>query len=122
MEAFGVDYDVWFSERDLHHSGAVDDIIERLRESGHAYVADDAVWLRTTDFGDDKDRVLLRADGRPTYFAADCAYMASKFAAASTAACTSSARTTTGTSSGFRPSRRPKGFLTAAWRSSSGSS
>jgi arginyl-tRNA synthetase len=79
MEAFGVDYDVWYSERDLHHSGAVDDIIERLRESGHAYVADDAVWLRTTDFGDDKDRVLLRADGRPTYFAADCAYMASKF-------------------------------------------
>jgi arginyl-tRNA synthetase len=80
MESFGVDFDVWFSERDLHHGGAVDEIIRRLMESGHAYTADEAVWLRTTDFGDDKDRVLRRADGRPTYFAADCAYMASKFA------------------------------------------
>jgi arginyl-tRNA synthetase len=79
MASFGVTFDTWFSERDLHHSGAVEEIVGRLRESGHAYEADGAVWLRTTDFGDDKDRVLLRADGRPTYFAADCAYMASKF-------------------------------------------
>jgi arginyl-tRNA synthetase len=78
MAAFGVTYDVWFSERELHASGAVEQIVVDLVERGHAYVADGATWLRTTDFGDDKDRVLLRADGRPTYFAADCAYMASK--------------------------------------------
>ena len=78
MSSFGVDYDEYFSERTLHESGAVDDIVERLRTSGHAYEQDGALFLRTTDFGDDKDRVLIRADGRPTYFAADCAYMASK--------------------------------------------
>ena len=80
MSAFGVDFDEWFSERTLHESGAVDDIVERLRNSGHAFEQDGALFLRTTDFGDDKDRVLIRADGRPTYFAADCAYMASKVA------------------------------------------
>jgi arginyl-tRNA synthetase len=80
MSSFGVDFDEWFSERTLHDSGAVDDIVERLRNSGHAYEQDGALFLRTTDFGDDKDRVLIRADGRPTYFAADCAYMASKVA------------------------------------------
>jgi arginyl-tRNA synthetase len=78
MERFGVDFDVWFSERELHHAGTVDEVIAALTERGHAYEADGAIWLRTTDFGDDKDRVLRRADGRPTYFAADCAYMASK--------------------------------------------
>jgi arginyl-tRNA synthetase len=80
MESFGVTYDTWFSERDLHESGAVERVIEELRERGHAYEEDGAIWLRTSDFGDDKDRVLRRADGRPTYFAADCAYMASKVA------------------------------------------
>ena len=78
MAAVGIDVDVWFSERDLHRAGTVQAVVQRLREAGHAYDADGAVWLRTTDFGDDKDRVLVRADGRPTYFAADCAYMASK--------------------------------------------
>jgi arginyl-tRNA synthetase len=80
MEAFGVSYDTWFSERELHRSGAVEAVVAKLVEVGHAYVEDGATWLRTTAFGDDKDRVLLRADGRPTYFAADCAYMASKVA------------------------------------------
>ncbi|MPZ73461.1 MAG: arginine--tRNA ligase [Nitriliruptorales bacterium] len=78
MSSFGVDFDEWFSERTLHDSGAVDDVVRRLREGGHAYEQDGALFLRTADFGDDKDRVLIRADGRPTYFAADCAYMASK--------------------------------------------
>ena len=78
MSAFRVDFDEWFSERTLHDSGAVDEVVARLESSGHAYRAEDALFLRTTDFGDDKDRVLIRADGRPTYFAADCAYMASK--------------------------------------------
>ena len=80
MTTFGVDFDEWFSERTLHDSGAVDEVVDRLRASGHAYTHDGALFLRTTDFGDDKDRVLIRADGRPTYFAADCAYMASKVA------------------------------------------
>ena len=74
LERFGVHFDVWFSEQSLHDEGAVDKAIARLREQGHVYDADDAVWLRTTDFGDDKDRVLIRANGEPTYFAADAAY------------------------------------------------
>ena len=79
MVNFGVDYDEWFSERTLHESGAIERVVDKLRASGHAYDEGGAVWLRTTAFGDDKDRVLIRTDGRPTYFAADCAYMASKF-------------------------------------------
>ncbi|NCD19880.1 MAG: arginine--tRNA ligase, partial [Actinobacteria bacterium] len=75
---FHVQFDVWFSERELHGSGAVTRAVERLREQGHVYDADGAVWLRTTDFSDDKDRVLIRSDGQPTYFAADAAYYLSK--------------------------------------------
>ncbi|GGL42068.1 arginine--tRNA ligase [Phycicoccus endophyticus] len=75
---FGVRFDVWFSERSLHDGGAVGQAVARLREQGHVYDADGAVWLRTTTFGDDKDRVLVRADGVPTYFAADAAYYLSK--------------------------------------------
>ena len=75
---FGVHFDVWFSESELHDGGAVEDAVARLREQGHVYDADGAVWLRTTDFGDDKDRVLIRANGEPTYFAADAAYYLSK--------------------------------------------
>jgi arginyl-tRNA synthetase len=75
---FGVDFDVWFSERTLHESGALEKALARLREQGHVYEADGAVWLRTTDFGDDKDRVLVKADGETTYFASDCAYYLDK--------------------------------------------
>ncbi|MFI7589692.1 arginine--tRNA ligase [Spongisporangium articulatum] len=75
---FGVHFDVWFSERTLHEAGAVEAAIERLREQGHVDDRDGAVWLRTTDFGDDKDRVLVKADGEKTYFAADAAYYLSK--------------------------------------------
>jgi len=74
---FGVHFDVWFSERSLH-DGAVERAVDRLREQGHVYDSDGAVWLRTTDFGDDRDRVLVRTDGAPTYFAADAAYYLSK--------------------------------------------
>ena len=74
---FDVHFDVWFSERTLHE-GAVEQAVQRLREQGHVYDHDGAVWLRTTDFGDDKDRVLIRSDGVPTYFAADAAYYLSK--------------------------------------------
>jgi arginyl-tRNA synthetase len=75
---FGVVFDVYFSERTLHESGALEKAIARLREQGHVYDADGAVWLRTTDFGDDKDRVLVKGDGELTYFAADCAYYLDK--------------------------------------------
>jgi arginyl-tRNA synthetase len=78
LERFGVHFDVWFSERGLHESGRVDVAIEKLREQGHVYDADGAVWLRTTDFGDDKDRVMVKADGEKTYFAADAAYYLDK--------------------------------------------
>ena len=78
MEHFRVHFDRWFSEATLHESGAVDRAIETLVRSGHAYEHDGAVWLRSTEFGDDKDRVLRRSDGRPTYLAADAAYHADK--------------------------------------------
>ena len=75
---FGVVFDVYFSERTLHENGEIELAVARLREQGHVYEADGATWLRTTDFGDDKDRVLVRSDGRPTYFNADCAYYLDK--------------------------------------------
>ena len=78
LERFHVPFDVWFSERELHDAGAVDQAVARLREQGHVFDQDGAIWLRTTDFGDDKDRVLIRANGVPTYFAADAAYYLSK--------------------------------------------
>lgn len=78
LESFGVHFDVWFSERDLHSSGAVEKAVSRLREQGHVFEQEGAVWLRTTDFTDDKDRVMIRANGEPTYFAADAAYYLSK--------------------------------------------
>src|SRR5581483_3916299 len=74
LERFGVTFDTWFSERSLHESGKVAEAIAELRARGHVYERDGAVWLRTSAFGDDKDRVLVRAGGEPTYFAADIAY------------------------------------------------
>jgi arginyl-tRNA synthetase len=78
LEQFGVVFDVWTSERSLHESGAVQKVIEYLREVGHVYEKDSAVWLRTTDFGDDKDRVLVKSDGELTYMAPDIAYFMDK--------------------------------------------
>jgi arginyl-tRNA synthetase len=74
LERFGVRYETWFSECDLYTRGEVDSALAELDERGHTYRHEDALWLRTTDFGDDKDRVLIRADGEPTYLAADVAY------------------------------------------------
>jgi arginyl-tRNA synthetase len=74
LERFGVHHDTWFSERTLHESGAIEASLAELRERGHVYESEGALWLRSTDFGDDKDRVLVRADGRPTYLAQDVAY------------------------------------------------
>ncbi len=71
--------DVYRSERELHEAGEVADGIERLRAAGHVYESEGATWFRSTTFGDDKDRVLLRSNGEPTYFAADIAYLLDKF-------------------------------------------
>ncbi|HTJ68660.1 MAG TPA: arginine--tRNA ligase [Actinospica sp.] len=77
-EDFGTHFDVWFSEKSLHDSGAVEQALDRLREQGHVFEKDGAVWLRTTDFGDDRDRVLVRSTGEKTYFASDAAYFLNK--------------------------------------------
>ena len=79
LERYGVHYDCWFSERTLHQSGAVADILRLVEAKGLTYNQDGAIWLRTTDFGDDKDRVLCTSDGRTTYFTADIAYHLNKF-------------------------------------------
>lgn len=84
LEKFNVVFDVWFSERQLHvlstpdGQSLIDQSVQRLRQAGHVFDLDDAVWVRTTDFGDDKDRVIRRANGVYTYFAADAAYYLSK--------------------------------------------
>ena len=75
----GVRFDVWKSEGSLHSEGWVERAIERLRAGGHAYEADGALWFRSTAFGDDKDRVIVRSDGRPTYFGSDIGYVTEKF-------------------------------------------
>jgi arginyl-tRNA synthetase len=74
LERFGATFDTWFSERSLYEADAVASTVEELRAKGHVYEKEGAVWLRTSEFGDEKDRVLIRADGQPTYFAADIAY------------------------------------------------
>jgi arginyl-tRNA synthetase len=77
LARFNTRFDVWFSERDLHR-GDVAAQLEKLRDLGHLYDADGALWMRTTDFGDDKDRVLIRSNGELTYFASDTAYYVNK--------------------------------------------
>ena len=78
LDRFRVRFDVWSSERSLREAGAVEETIAKLREGGKVFEQGGAIWLQTTDFGDDKDRVLIRSDGEPTYFAADVAYHADK--------------------------------------------
>jgi arginyl-tRNA synthetase len=79
LERLGVHFDVWKSEGSLHADGWVARAIEQLRERGHLYERDGATWFRSTEFGDDKDRVVIRSNGEPTYFAADIGYLAEKF-------------------------------------------
>jgi arginyl-tRNA synthetase len=78
LDLFRTHFDVWYSERSLHSSGAVEHGLERLRAMGHVFEQEGAVWLRTTDFDDDKDRVLVRSNGELTYFASDTAYYVDK--------------------------------------------
>jgi arginyl-tRNA synthetase len=78
LETFHTHFDVWFSEESLHSSGSVPETLQRLKDLGHVYESDGALWMRTTDFGDDKDRVLIKSDGQLTYFASDTAYYLNK--------------------------------------------
>jgi arginyl-tRNA synthetase len=78
LHDFGVDFDTYFHENDLHRSGAVEHAVARLRDLGHIYEADGAIWLRSSDFGDDKDRVIIKTDGEPSYFSGDLAYYLNK--------------------------------------------
>ncbi len=78
LEEFGVTFDSWFSERTLVDDGAIDRVIETLRESGRAYQKDGAWWFKSTEFGDEKDRVVVRENGMKTYFASDLAYVLNK--------------------------------------------
>ncbi|HWP35012.1 MAG TPA: arginine--tRNA ligase [Thermodesulfobacteriota bacterium] len=83
LDDFGVRFDAWFSERSLYAPGArgggVEGALAALRRAGHVYEQDGALWFRSSAFGDDKDRVVVRADGRPTYFASDIAYTKDKY-------------------------------------------
>ena len=78
LEGFRTHFDTWFSERSLHDSDDVAAQLEKLRVQGHVFDADGALWMRTTDFDDDKDRVLIRSNGELTYFASDTAYYVNK--------------------------------------------
>jgi arginyl-tRNA synthetase len=78
LDTFRTHFDIWFSERSLHDGGSVEHGLEKLRKQGHVFEIDGATWLRTTDFGDDKDRVLVKANGDLTYFSSDTAYYINK--------------------------------------------
>ncbi|KGP76718.1 arginine--tRNA ligase [Desulfosporosinus sp. Tol-M] len=79
LQDFGVEYDVWFNEQSLHDSGAVRSTLEELEKKGYIYEKEGALWLKSTLFGDEKDEVVVRSNGTPTYFAADIAYHRNKF-------------------------------------------
>jgi arginyl-tRNA synthetase len=78
LDTFNTHFDIWFSERSLHDGGSVVHGLDKLRAQGHVFEVDGATWLRTTDFGDDKDRVLVKANGDLTYFSSDTAYYINK--------------------------------------------
>jgi arginyl-tRNA synthetase len=79
LQNFGVEFDRWFSERSLSDEGLIEQAITRLQDNGHVYEQDGALWFRSTDFGDEKDRVVRRENGQTTYFASDIAYHMNKF-------------------------------------------
>ncbi|MCP6274942.1 arginine--tRNA ligase, partial [Klebsiella pneumoniae] len=79
LHEFGTDFDVYFHENSLFEDGSVDAAIKILKDSDKLYFADGAWWLRSTDFGDDKDRVVIKSDGNAAYIAGDIAYVKNKF-------------------------------------------
>ena len=109
-ERFGVHYDLWQSEKELHDNGRVGEDIDQLRELGLTYEADGALYFRTSQFGDDKDRVIVRSDGRPTYFAPDIAYHLRKAQPRRSRRSTFSAPIITATSSACAGSRTRSGY------------
>ena len=104
LHDFGVDFDVYFHENSLHESGKVERALKELKASGSLYEAEGAWWLRSTELGDEKDRVVIKSDGNAAYIAGDIAYIRDKRERGATCASTCWARTTTATS---RASRRP---------------
>ena len=78
LEAFGTHFDIWFSEKSLYENDFFKHTQAKLLENGHVFIHEGATWLRTTDFGDDKDRVMIKSDGSFAYFASDSAYYISK--------------------------------------------
>ena len=74
LNDFGIEFDNWFSERTLHDQGRIEKAVEKLREKGYIYEENDAIWFASSEFGDDKDRVVIKSDGTPTYMGADIAY------------------------------------------------
>ncbi len=78
LDNFGTHFDIWFSERSLHRGDGIDKALATLKSQGHTYENEGAIWLRTTDFGDDKDRVLIKSGGELTYFSSDTAYYLDK--------------------------------------------
>jgi arginyl-tRNA synthetase len=78
LNNFGTHFDIWFSEKSLYENNFFDHSLQKLKSQGHVYDLDGAIWLRTTDFGDDKDRVMIKSDGSFAYFASDSAYYVSK--------------------------------------------
>ena len=78
LENFGTHFDTWFSERSLYENNFFNHTLDKLKSNGHVYEEEGAIWLRTTDFGDDKDRVMIKSDGSFAYFASDSAYYISK--------------------------------------------
>lgn len=79
LQDFGIDYDVWFREKSLHEGGDIDKVLQTLKDQGFIYESEGALWFKSTQFGDEKDEVVKRANGLPTYFAADIAYHRHKF-------------------------------------------
>jgi arginyl-tRNA synthetase len=116
----GVRFDVWTTEGSLHDRGFVGRGIDQLKQAGYMYEQDGALWFRSTDFGDDKDRVVIRSNGEPTYFASDIGYVAESSAAALTSSSTSGAPITTAPSPGSRT--RPRRWASTGTRSTSCSS
>jgi len=78
VSEYGITFDVWFSEKSLHDSGAIKKSLELLKKRGYLYKKDNALWFKSTEFGDDKDRVIIKSDGTPTYAAPDIAYLENK--------------------------------------------
>jgi len=107
LKAFGVDFDVYFLESSLYESGQVEATVARLVENGHTYEHEGALWLRTTDFGDDKDRVMRKSGGGYTYFVPDVAYHFNKWQRGLGASLTNRAPTTTALLPGFERAYRP---------------